>query len=439
MLQTSSANHSLGATANRTTAVSRLPGGLMFPKLFEVLLVFLYAGLTLNDKLLAWMAPVDRWVGIALVLMAVASMSRVRGSLKIEVILFVLFVVWSTVTGLLVASDQSALIYYVRLLAQEAALFLAIAEYTRSTRSSGFVFGLLFFTALGIVVYQAAVGGTAGVQTGEGFRASAVYTNPNATRIACVLGLFGAAYLLPNPKSTRLRLWPALAIPVLLLLQVRTGARLTFVAFFVFVLAWLTLCFRGAAGVRTRVLFWAGMALLFISQVANTTLRDSVLSRRLRTTVAAPGQDSRVQLYALSWEAFVHSPLVGVGLGNFAIKYGSGAYTHSDYMEVLSSTGVVGFLLYFAIYLLLWRRLSRCQRRNRDATTRYRIGLYKAVILTMLCIAVGAPNMFIPNAWILLGAIVGHSSAIERSVAKLPKPDQPPRAYALARAKPARS
>jgi len=390
-------------------------------RLFEVLLLLLFAGLTLNDKMFPWMAPVDRWLGIVLVLTALFSMFRAREPLKTEVLLFVLFVAWSTVTGFLVASNQSAVTYYVRLMAQEAALFLAITEYTRDTRGGSFVFGLLLLGALGVLAYQVATGGTIGVVEGTGFRATSVYKNPNSLGIACIFGLFGVAYFLRAPNSPRLRLWPALAIPVLLFFQITTGARLTFVAFGVFVLLWLALCLRTLPH-GLRALIWV-VLLLFTAFVLyrgpNSMLKGTVVGHRLQNTVATPEADPRWKLYNLGWEAFTKSPLFGVGLGNFAVVYGQ--YTHSDYMETLSTTGFVGFILYFAIYLTLWRRLSRCQRGILDATTEYRINSYKAMILTMLFLAVGAPNVFQPQTWLLLGAITGHSCVVERSLALQPE------------------
>ena len=67
---------------------------------------------------------------------------------------------------------------------------------------------------------------------------------------------------------------------------------------------------------------------------------------------------ARSQMYVRGVDLFWENPLAGVGLGNFQVVSGLGAYSHSDYIEVASNTGIIGFILYFSIYgMILWRLL----------------------------------------------------------------------------------
>jgi O-antigen ligase len=105
-----------------------------------------------------------------------------------------------------------------------------------------------------------------------------------------------------------------------------------------------------------------------------------------------------------------------VGLGNFVTHSSSGAYAHSDFMEVLATTGFVGFVLYFSIYLVLWRRLRRVSKRHTDATSRYMAGLYQAAIITLLTLGLGVPNFLNPLHLYVIGVLVGHTLAMEQGL-----------------------
>jgi O-antigen ligase len=59
----------------------------------------------------------------------------------------------------------------------------------------------------------------------------------------------------------------------------------------------------------------------------------------------------------------VHNPILGIGLDNFRVADGGGigknigTYSHSNYLEVLVSTGALGFVIYFWMYYILLKQL----------------------------------------------------------------------------------
>lgn len=68
----------------------------------------------------------------------------------------------------------------------------------------------------------------------------------------------------------------------------------------------------------------------------------------------------RLSLFGMSWELFVRNPFSGVGLGAFSayatqqIEYGifvlKTSYSHVEFMEMLSSVGLFGTILYYLSY-----------------------------------------------------------------------------------------
>jgi O-antigen ligase len=108
-------------------------------------------------------------------------------------------------------------------------------------------------------------------------------------------------------------------------------------------------------------------------------------------------------------------PVLGVGLGQFRTLSSSGLYSHSDYIEVAANTGIIGFALYFSIYVVLWLRLNRIKRKTDDPHLLYIIGFFKAAIITILLVAFGRPNITSKLTWIFMAGAIGYSWSIERA------------------------
>jgi O-antigen ligase len=411
----------LRAAAGRNT-MSRTPG--VYGRragtwAFEVLLIAFMVLFTLQGSLPLpdWTPQLVRILGIVLVLAALHLRGATRTPFRIELRLLVIWLLWALATGAF-ASDSGAVLRTLQLVVQEVALFFAVAQYVETRRGGAFVFGFVLAGALALGVHGLTSGGSAAVAAAEWVRMTSVYSNPNALGIACVYGMFGVGYLLYNSNTGRFRPWVVPAIPLLVAAQLRTGARLSLVGIAVYALAWVAFTLRGIRKGAQRALIVGALALSVVCVGRNPSIATSVAVQRLRSTHMSQAPGDRDQLYVAGWRAFLASPLYGVGLGNFALTHGEGAYTHSDFMEVLASTGLVGFVLYVAIYVLLWRRLSRCQARSRGSSAEvvYRLGSYKAALAGFLFISVGSPSFLYPPAWVILGAIVGHSHVLEESM-----------------------
>lgn len=66
----------------------------------------------------------------------------------------------------------------------------------------------------------------------------------------------------------------------------------------------------------------------------------------------------------LAQEMFSESPILGKGMGNFAkivdeIYDGHGVYSHNNYWQILSELGIVGFGIYYSMYLTIIAKLIK--------------------------------------------------------------------------------
>ncbi len=67
--------------------------------------------------------------------------------------------------------------------------------------------------------------------------------------------------------------------------------------------------------------------------------------------------NERMELIEIGWEMFSNSPILGQGV--HTVEYVTkGWYTHNNYVELLATTGVIGFSIYYFICILLAVHIS---------------------------------------------------------------------------------
>lgn len=117
----------------------------------------------------------------------------------------------------------------------------------------------------------------------------------------------------------------------------------------------------------------------------------------------------RTMLWTAALEAWKGSPVLGHGWGYFGVA--SGSATHNEYLLYLVDTGVVGFLLYMAIWICALRLLHFARRTGRGD------GLLLASFqagVTSLMVAIFFVNLFLPwlVVWSLLGLMLAESARL---------------------------
>jgi len=110
------------------------------------------------------------------------------------------------------------------------------------------------------------------------------------------------------------------------------------------------------------------------------------------------------------------SPIFGIGLSNFSVLSKTGLYSHSDYLEVASNTGIIGFIIYFSIYIVLWRRLSLIKKITTDSFILYKVNIFKTAILTILLFGFGKPHITSKITWIFIAIAVGYTSFVKSRI-----------------------
>lgn len=89
---------------------------------------------------------------------------------------------------------------------------------------------------------------------------------------------------------------------------------------------------------------------------------------------------------------FYSNPLTGVGWFQYRVLFWTGQYSHSDYIETLASTGLVGFILYQSWYCILVIRIIWLIWIQKDVEIRYQLKTMLLVVLSILFLGFGTPH-----------------------------------------------
>lgn len=123
--------------------------------------------------------------------------------------------------------------------------------------------------------------------------------------------------------------------------------------------------------------------------------------------------DERLALLTAGVDLLIENNLLGVGHDNFAANVG--VYAHSNVMEVGVNTGVIGFLLYYGIYLMIaWRATQLMLQSNGHAVPRtILVGLIAYSVMDMTHV-----SYYAKSSWLFLAMITACLEVFARDLAK---------------------
>lgn len=78
----------------------------------------------------------------------------------------------------------------------------------------------------------------------------------------------------------------------------------------------------------------------------------------------------REKMIELGVTWWIKRPILGYGFGNYSVLYyrtvGVDTYSHCNFIEILVGGGIVGFILYYGIYVIIYRLFKKNKGRNND-------------------------------------------------------------------------
>jgi O-antigen ligase len=119
------------------------------------------------------------------------------------------------------------------------------------------------------------------------------------------------------------------------------------------------------------------------------------------------------------WEEAVNqwgnAPIVGHGWGYY--REATGNVTHNEFLVFLVDTGVVGLLLYVALWTCVLRVISLARRSGRGDPLV--LAAYQAGVISLL-VAICFVNLYLPwlVVWAFVGLVLAHCSSLLQSGAR---------------------
>ena len=191
------------------------------------------------------------------------------------------------------------------------------------------------------------------------------YLNSNVVGVVCAMSMVVNVYFILEEK--RLHWWNLFLIPGVIILSA-TGSRqaLAIMGGGLFLLLFLVVI-RGRSPGEIAILLAGGILLVagMLVLVSRLPAFSGIYKRMLSMVSAVTGvgktdrsATTRLALIDVGLEQFKRTPILGIGMGSghlVAWKYlNKYFYLHNNFAEVLAGGGLVGFTIYYSIYVYIF-------------------------------------------------------------------------------------
>lgn len=334
-------------------------------------------------------------------------------NLPLELKLIIYWLIWSLVTGLFISSNKelflsnfdTALTLFLTCL-----VIYAVIRYDNKSINY-IVFGLLVSGLIQVIAIKL------GFQSEEHIGKEREYGlagNPNSLGLKMVYATLSLIYtlffILKNVKKYHflLALFLLYLFFEVILLSGSRKSALSFVVLLVFVLSVLLVNRYKKVSLKSLVIPLSIFSIISYF-LAPMLIENTVLGDRFQDLEDSGGvqSDIRYTMYKFGLKLFYDNPIAGVGLNNYREYFYTGQYSHSDYIESLSSTGLLGFLFYQLSYIFLTVRSLMCFLRAKSKSKRLLFGVVFLGVLVLKIIGLGIILYTSPSAMIVFTTLIG--------------------------------
>lgn len=340
-----------------------------------------------------------------------------------EIIIFFVWMLWAGATGYIVSIDKEAFLKTFMVVFQIGVMSFAISGITANRRNLNTLFIGLLIGGIILFLYSFFSGELfKGMEAEAQVQVSGLTRNPNDYGYNLLVCASALLFFWANSISRKKKILIIFLFVVFSIGIIFSASRKSFLGLVMLVLLWQFICFRKEILKRPYLIIFFMVVVGSLYFVTNYMLSNTYMGTRVEKEIEKGlGENTRVTLYKEGIEYIRGNPIFGIGLGNFAVRSSLRKESHSDYIEVIASTGIIGALMYFSIYLLLWKRLNRLQKNIENDALLHDIGLFKAIIIIILLTAIGRPNFTDQITFAVLSSIIGYTWALEKRILYLKK------------------
>lgn len=377
-------------------------GAIIIKSLIVIIAIFSSVVATLKPEIAT---SILKGFGVLLVLGLLLQLKK-RFLMPAEVKLYFLFLLWAMFDSILVSIDLDLSVTTAFTILQMGLILWAATVAHQWHPDLRIVMSGLW--GIGIMYTFVAYFGNAidSISAKNEGRMLLMNSNPNQAGQIFIFAIFASLYLGEQAKSWRTKLMLTATIPVFSGFLLYTGSRKMFIGAGLLVALWLLTFGRGGNS-KKKGLIAIILLILVVAVIAFTMVilwQDSPMAKRYDAKKFDGGVSDRISLNDEALELFQEYPITGVGLMNQTVMM-SGS-SHSEFMDILVTTGVVGGVLYFSIYLVTFLRVWKMRYIYSNALVydrRYFL-IYSAMIFWLMF---GYPRYMDLLHIIVFGSFVG--------------------------------
>lgn len=321
------------------------------------------------------------------------------------VLIWITFAFYCLFSGYFVAVYPSLLVGALQTFAQTLLLIVYVIEVSHMEKSN------IFFVRTYLILSYLYLGTFLLFGYDElGRHMISADSNPNTDGMIMLYGLF--VVLLTIKPSKVFSVVSSLAIIGLFSYAIiLTGSRKTFIALIILILFGLYQLYlktrkQLSVAKRTSIIILVIISVIFVGMNSLVFFEESTLISRLEIASEEGDSNVRFSLYREALEFFSKSPLTGIGYSQFMYRSKFNFYSHSTYAEILSCTGIIGTILYFAPYLMIIKNLILSNvismRQNMDSNAR----LYLSLMAAMLFLGLGMIHSYSIYSFIMFALMI---------------------------------
>lgn len=381
-------------------------------KLFTVASIYLYIG-SLYVIAYTDYSIISRMLFLVMLFFTAANTVLDRNKISIDLpnVFIVLFLAYALLSSFWVVK-QDLVDQTMSTLAQLVVLYMCIRLNITSMKDLRMVLNAIIVGTLLMCVYTVFYYGVPYIisQIAVGGRIGKEINQVNGMGMYCSILLCIMTYMIFYEKKYLY----IIALPMVLLIQLGCGSRKGFALAFLGV--FVVLFFRTG---NKKILFLLGalmalaVAIYFVYEFAESNYFFYRITQMLALVdsneVTENSIGVRSQMIEFGMELFKQNPIRGYGLLQFeylyGLKYGAGRPPHSTYIQMLVSFGMIGFTLYYAIYVYFIKNIIVFLKRR----TRY-VVLMAAMVVLLLFNDFGANMLNNKYAYIFLAILASFVS-----------------------------
>lgn len=174
--------------------------------------------------------------------------------------------------------------------------------------------------------------------------------NPNTLGLVLIMGIF--AIMMLNSRKFAGMIISLGLMGVLSYGIVLTGSKKSLFGAGILLAIWMISFIRDSS--KSGKIFRIMLSYILVAGIItaavmyfNTSYKNTASFQRMQGLFDSGSTLTRAAMYRRAFELFEQNPLFGIGYDHFRIVSGFGTYSHSTYVEVLSSGGIMGSFIFF--------------------------------------------------------------------------------------------